>query len=298
MLPSCFLMALPKAVFPVAGLGTRTLPATKALAKEMLPLVDKPVIQYAVEEAISAGIKEMIFVTAASKQIIENHFSQDLPLERALAERGEAGLLHSVQNLLPDDVACQYVVQEAPLGLGHAVLCAKELVGDEPFAVLLPDDLIFHHGQSCLQQMLALYQTVGASVIAVKNVARRDTSKYGIVEIDDSDAEHKKLKSVVEKPAPAVAPSTLAIVGRYILTPRIMALLAHTGRGAGNEIQLTDAIAALLREEEIYLCEFVGERSDCGSILGYMQATVEYAIRHKQIGADFRDFLRGLDLRG
>ncbi len=286
-------MKITKALFPVAGLGTRTLPATKALAKEMLPLVDKPVIQYAVEEAISAGIKEMIFITAASKKILRQHFSRDIPLECELKERGESKLLSIIRNVLPEGVSCQYVVQEAPLGLGHAVLCAQSLVAGEPFAVLLADDLVFNEGRSCLQQMMDMYTEHGASVIAVQNVAREDTGKYGIVQTDNAD--NIKMRSVIEKPQPGAAPSTLAIVGRYILTPQIMALLAHTPRGAGNEIQLTDAIAELLSDEDVYVCEFEGRRSDCGSILGYMQANVEYALRHEGIGADFRDFLRQLD---
>ena len=286
-----------KAVFPVAGLGTRALPATKVLAKEMLPLVDRPIIQYAVEEALSAGITELIFVTAPGKQIIREHFQPNPGLERELAQRGKQELLDAVRNIPPSGTACHYVIQSEPLGLGHAVLCARALVGDEPFAVILPDDLVQHPETTCLQQLLALYQQQNASVVAVGNVAREQVSRYGIVETVHDSAGAVKMKSIVEKPAPETAPSTLAVVGRYIFTPAIMALLETTPGGAGNEIQLTDAIAALLSEEDVYLCEFQGRRYDCGSIPGYMQANVEYALRHKVIGAEFQACLKELTRR-
>lgn len=283
-----------KAVFPVAGLGTRTLPATKALAKEMLTLVDRPIIQHAVEEALGAGITELIFVTAESKQIIRDHFQPNLKLEQELAQRGKQALLEIVKNIPPPGTTCHYVIQHQPLGLGHAVLCAKALVGAEPFAVILPDDLVYHSETSCLQQMMDVYRDCNASVVAVENVDREQVSRYGIVETASTPHGGVKMTSIVEKPAPDEAPSTLAVVGRYIFTPAIIPLLETTPRGAGNEIQLTDAIAALLDEEDVHLCEFQGQRYDCGSILGYMKANVEYALRHEAIGAEFRSYITGL----
>ena len=283
-----------KAVFPIAGLGTRTLPATKALPKEMLTLVDRPIIQHAVEEALSAGITELIFVTAESKQIIRDHFQPNLKLEQELAQRGKQALLEIVKNIPPPGITCHYVIQHQPLGLGHAVLCAKALVGAEPFAVILPDDLVYHAETSCLQQMMDVYQDRNTSVVAVENVAREQVSRYGIVETPNTPHGGVKMTSIVEKPAPDEAPSTLAVVGRYIFTPAIMPLLETTPRGAGNEIQLTDAIAALLDEEDVHLCEFQGQRYDCGSILGYMKANVEYALRHEAIGAEFRSYVSNL----
>ena len=283
-----------KAVFPVAGLGTRTLPATKVLAKEMLTLVDRPIIQHAVEEALSAGITELIFVTAESKQIIRDYFRPNQKLEQELAQRGKQELLERVKNILPPGVACHYVIQQEPLGLGHAVLCARALVGDEPFAVLLPDDLVHHPETTCLQQMMEIYRDRNASVVAVENVAPEQVSRYGIVETAAAPDGANRMKSVVEKPAPGEAPSTLAVVGRYIFTPSIMPLLETTPRGAGNEIQLTDAIATLIEREDVYLCEFQGRRYDCGSILGYMKANVEYALRHEDIGAEFGSYLDDL----
>ena len=283
-----------KAVFPVAGLGTRTLPATKVLAKEMLTLVDRPVIQHAVEEALSASITELIFVTAESKQIIRDHFQPNARLEKELEQRGKHELLDRVKNIPPPGIVCHYVLQHEPLGLGHAVLCAGALVGDEPFAVLLPDDLVHHPETTCLQQMMEIYRDRNASVIAVENVAREQVSRYGIVETAAVPDGPRRMKSIVEKPAPDEAPSTLAVVGRYIFTPSIMALLETTPRGAGNEIQLTDAIAALLGIEDVFLCEFQGRRYDCGSILGYMKANVEYALRHEVIGAEFGSYLDDL----
>lgn len=283
-----------KVVLPVAGLGTRTLPATKALAKEMLTLVDRPIIQHAVEEALSAGIREIIFVTAQTKKIIRDHFESNKMLERELTRRGKQDLLELVKNIPPPGTACQYVIQHEPLGLGHAVLCARSLVGDEPFAVILPDDLIHHSENTCLQQMVEMYLEKNTSVVAVENVAREQVSRYGIVETDVDADGVKKMKSIVEKPAPDEAPSTLAVVGRYIFTPGIMPLLETTPRGAGNEIQLTDAIATLIEKEDVYLCEFQGRRYDCGSILGYMKANVEYALRHEAIGVEFRSYITGL----
>ncbi len=287
-------MKINKAVFPVAGLGSRALPATKVLAKEMLPLVDRPIIQHAVEEALSTGIRELIFVTAETKKIIREHFEPNVLLEKELALRGKQELLEIVRNIPPQGTKCRYVIQHEPLGLGHAVLCAKPLVGNEPFAVILSDDLIYHDERTCLQQMVEIFQEKNASVIAVENVAPEEVSRYGIVETGAGADGVKTMKSVVEKPAREDAPSTLAVVGRYIFTPGIMPLLETTPRGAGNEIQLTDAIAALIEKEDVYLCEFAGRRSDCGSILGYMKANVEYALRHKTIGAEFHSYLNDL----
>ena len=287
-------MEINKAVFPVAGLGTRTLPATKVLAKEMLTLVDRPVIQHAVEEALGAGIRELIFVTAQEKRIIRDHFQPNERLERELEQRGKQELLELVKDIPPPGTVCRYVIQHEPLGLGHAVLCARPLLGDEPFAVILPDDLIHHAESACLQQMTGIYRETNASVVAVENVPRDQVSRYGIVETHNGANGINRMKSIVEKPAPDKAPSTLAVVGRYIFTPGIMPLLETTPRGAGNEIQLTDAIAALLATEDVYLCEFQGRRYDCGSILGLMKANVEYALRHETIGAGFRSYLDDL----
>ena len=287
-------MKINKAVFPVAGMGSRTLPATKVLAKEMMPLVDRPIIQHAVEEATGVGIRELIFVTAGTKEIIRAHFQRNAMLEKELALRGKQELLEVLRNIPPPGTNCRYVIQQEPLGLGHAVLCARALVGDEPFAVILPDDLIYHETRTCLQQMIEIYRDKNASVVAVQNVPLEDTPKYGIVETIEDAVAGKKMKSVVEKPAPEEAPSTLAIVGRYIFTPGIMPLLETTPRGAGNEIQLTDAIAALIRKEDVYLCEFEGKRNDCGSILGYMKANVDYALRHDDTGPEFRAYLTEL----
>lgn len=283
-----------KAVLPVAGLGTRTLPATKVLAKEMLTLVDRPVIQYAVEEALSAGIRELIFVTAQTKRIIQDHFEPNGMLEQELARRGKQDLLEQVRNIPPPGTVCRYVTQPEPLGLGHAVLCARDLVGDEPFAVILPDDLIHHPERTCLQQVMEIYLEKNASVLAVENVAREQVSRYGIVETGSDADGIKKMKTIVEKPAQDKALSTLAVVGRYIFTPGIMPLLETTQSGAGNEVQLTDAIAALLGKEDVYLCEFQGRRYDCGSILGFMKANVEYALRHETVGAGFKSYLADL----
>ena len=287
-------MQINKAVFPVAGLGTRTLPATKVLAKEMLTLVDRPVIQHAVEEALGAGISELIFVTAEAKRIIRDHFQPNERLERELEQRGKQEFLELVKNIPPSGTVCRYIIQHEPLGLGHAVLCARPLLGNEPFAVILPDDLIHHAQSTCLQQMTEIYRETNASVVAVENVARDQVSRYGIVETHNGADGMNKMKSIVEKPAPDKAPSTLAVVGRSIFTPGIMPLLETTPRGAGNEIQLTDAIGTLLGKEDVYLCEFQGRRYDCGSILGLMKANVEYALRHEAIGAEFRSYLKDL----
>jgi UTP--glucose-1-phosphate uridylyltransferase len=271
------------AVFPVAGRGTRFLPATKAMPKEMLPIVDKPLIQYAVEEAVAAGATRLVFITGSTKRSIEDHFDRDPELERALEATGKRELLALVKGMLPNGVSCVYIRQGEPLGLGHAVLCARPAVGDEPFFVHLPDDLI-RAPQGCLSQMRERYAEHGASVLAVEDVPRDRTSSYGIVDVDAA----LKLRQIVEKPSPDKAPSTLAVVGRYLLTPAIFDLLEKTGRGAGGEIQLTDGIAALLRQEAVYAFRFAGRRYDCGSKLGYIEAIVDFAMEDPLLCAPLR----------
>jgi UTP--glucose-1-phosphate uridylyltransferase len=278
------------AVFPVAGRGTRFLPATKASPKEMLPIVDKPLIQYAVEEAIAAGANKLVFVTGASKRAIEDHFDSDPELERALTDGGKIGLLGSIQGIIPDGVTCVYIRQGEPLGLGHAVLCARPAVGDEPFFVHLADDLIAGE-PPCLKEMADEYQRHGSSVVAVEPVPHEDTSKYGIVAVEES-AEGQRMNRIVEKPTPEDAPSDLAVVGRYLLAPEIFDKLENTGRGAGGEIQLTDAIADLLSDSAVYAFSFSGERFDCGSKLGYLQATIAFGLAHDEIGREFREHLQ------
>lgn len=279
------------AVFPVAGRGTRFLPATKASPKEMLPIVDKPLIQYAVEEAVAAGATKLVFVTGSSKRAIEDHFDTDPELERALTESGKDELLRSIQDIVPKGVTCVYIRQGEPLGLGHAVLCARPAVGDEPFFVHLADDLIA--GQpGCLAQMADEHAEHGGSVVAVETVPRESTSSYGIVAVEDSD--HSRITQIVEKPAPEDAPSNLAVVGRYLLAPEIFDKLEKTGRGAGGEIQLTDGIADLLAEQPVYAYSFSGVRYDCGSKLGYLQATVAYGLDHPDTGEHFLDHLKGV----
>ena len=283
-----------KAVFPVAGMGTRFLPATKANPKEMLPIVDKPLIQYAAEEAIAAGCDELIFVTSSSKRAIEDHFDKNYELETELERRGKQQLLKIVREVVPPGVACVYVRQPEALGLGHAVLCAKPVVGDEPFAVILADDLIDGEGhQNCLQQMASVFQYHRSSVLGVEEVPKSDTDKYGIVKAELFGDHISRVNAIVEKPNPKDAPSNLAVVGRYILTPRIFDLLETIERGAGGEIQLTDAIARLLTEEQVIAYQFHGTRYDCGSKLGYLMATVEYALKHKELSEDFGKYLNG-----
>ncbi|PHV12492.1 UTP--glucose-1-phosphate uridylyltransferase GalU [Chitinimonas sp. BJB300] len=280
-----------KAVFPVAGLGTRFLPATKASPKEMLNVVDKPLIQYAVEEAVAAGITDMIFVTGRNKRAIEDHFDKAYELETELEAKGKHALLELVRNILPKHVSCAYVRQPEALGLGHAVLCARPLVGDEPFAVILGDDLIAAE-KPVMQQMVELYDETHSSVIGVQEVPREDTASYGIVVASRNGGGYLKISGLVEKPKPADAPSTLAVVGRYILSPRIFRHLQTAQPGKGGEIQLTDAIAALLEEERVLALPFEGIRYDCGSKLGYLQATLAFATQHPEVGTDFRAFLR------
>lgn len=281
------------AVFPVAGRGTRFLPATKASPKEMLPIVDKPLIQYAVEEALAAGVEKLVFVTGASKRSIEDHFDVDPELERALSEAGKEDLLALVRDIIPSHVSCLYVRQGVPLGLGHAVLCARPAVGDEPFFVHLADDLIYSD-VPCLKQMVDQYDQHGSSVLGVETVPRDQTGSYGIVGVTEDDAGRQRIERIVEKPKPEDAPSNLAVVGRYVLTPRIFDKLERTGRGSGGEIQLTDGIAALLEDEAVYVLPFQGTRYDCGSKLGYLRATVEYALRHAELGDSFKAYLQGV----
>jgi UTP--glucose-1-phosphate uridylyltransferase len=280
-----------KAVFPVAGLGTRFLPATKASPKEMLPIVDKPLIQFAVEEAIEAGLTDMIFVTGRTKRAIEDHFDKAYELETELAAKNKSDLLGVVRSVLPRGVTCVYIRQAEPLGLGHAVGCARDVVGDEPFAVILADDLV-DGKPGALRQMVACAQTHGGSVLGVEDVPRERTRQYGIVSTRPLDDTTERVDAIVEKPAPEVAPSTLAVVGRYILTPRVFELIEQVVPGAGGELQLTDAISALLREEPVFAYRFSGTRYDCGSKLGYLKATVDIGRRHPEIGREFEAYLR------
>jgi len=282
-----------KAIFPVAGLGTRFLPATKANPKEMLPIVDKPLIQYAVEEAVAAGITELIFITGRTKRSITDHFDKAYELETELEKKGKVEQLEVVRSIIPDGVTCIYIRQAEPLGLGHAVLCAKPVIGDEPFAVILPDDLIDDGCRGVIKQMIDKYQQQDSSVIAVQNVPMEDTSKYGIVETSSNDDKSlSKINSIVEKPEPDLAPSTLGVVGRYVLSPEIFNCLEQTPKGAGNEIQLTDAISLLIKKESIYAYEFAGTRYDCGSKLGYMQASIQYALKDPDIKDEFYAYLK------
>jgi UTP--glucose-1-phosphate uridylyltransferase len=288
-------MLINKAVFPVAGLGTRFLPATKAQPKEMLPVVDKPLIQYAVEEAYAAGVREMIFVTGRHKRPIEDHFDMTFELEVALEEAGKHDLLEVVRGVKPDDMECIYVRQPQALGLGHAVLCAQRLIGNEPFAVLLADDLMVGD-QPVLKQMVEQFQDWRASIIAVQEVPAEQTRRYGIVAGTPVSERLMDVTRIVEKPAPEDAPSRLGVAGRYILTPGVLHEIANQPRGVGNEIQLTDGIAGLLRREKVFAFRYEGKRYDCGSKEGFLQANVELALAHPQLGAGFRDFLRGLAL--
>lgn len=284
-----------KAIFPVAGLGTRFLPATKASPKEMLPIVDKPLIQYAVEEAVAAGITELVFVTSSSKRAIEDHFDSNFELETKLAQSGKLELLAMVQDILPKGVNCAYIRQPDTLGLGHAVLCAKPLIGNEPFAVLLADDLMDGDVHGCLQEMVHAYHDTNCSVIAVQQIPRHETNKYGIVSLANQNGRLGRLTGIVEKPNIQDSPSNLGVVGRYILSPQIFACLENTSVGKGGEIQLTDAIALLLQQEAVYAWQFSGTRYDCGSKLGYLQATITYALKHPEIAEEFKEYLHNQD---
>jgi UTP--glucose-1-phosphate uridylyltransferase len=281
-------------VFPVAGRGTRFLPATKASPKEMLPIVDKPLIQYAVDEALSAGADTLVFITGSSKRAIEDHFDGNAELEAVLQQQGKQDLLDTLRGILPSWASCVYIRQSAPLGLGHAVLCARPVVGNAPFMVHLADDLI-DAKVSCLKQMVDVHSEHGGSVLGVQNVPKQDTDKYGIVSLEKSVAPRLgKMSQIVEKPKPDKAASTLAVVGRYLLAPSLFDDLAKIGKGAGGEIQLTDGIARLMQREPVYAFEFEGKRYDCGSKLGYLQATVEFGLKHQSLGKDFANYLREL----
>ncbi len=281
-----------KAVFPVAGFGTRFLPATKAVPKEMLPIIDRPLIQYAVDEAIAAGIEEMIFVTHRTKRAIEDHFDRAVELEGELERGGKESALAELKRVTPPHVRFSFARQTAPLGLGHAVRCARHLIGDEPFAVILPDDLL-DGDPPVLAQMVECFHRSGASVLAVEDVRRQDTSRYGIVEPAlDGDARLTRILGIVEKPQPEKAPSTLAVVGRYVFSPKLLDCLENLAPGAGNEIQLTDGIARLLAQEAVYAYSYIGKRYDCGSKLGFLEATVEFALKHPQLGGDFQQLLQ------
>ena len=281
-----------KAVFPVAGLGTRFLPATKASPKEMMPIVDKPLIQYAVEEAVAAGMTDLVFITGRSKRAIEDHFDKAYELETELEMRGKAELLKIVRDTVPSHVNCIYIRQAEALGLGHAVLCAAPVVGDEPFAVLLADDLLdASNDLPVMRQMVDVFNYNRCSVLGVMNVDREQTKQYGIVSTERDSGEIQRVTGIVEKPKPEDAPSTQAVIGRYILTGRIFDHLRQLKPGAGGELQLTDAIASLLQEEAVLAYQFKGVRYDCGSKLGYLQATVELGLKHPEVGAAFAAFL-------
>jgi UTP--glucose-1-phosphate uridylyltransferase len=284
--------AMTKAVFPVAGFGSRFLPATKASPKEMMPVVDKPLIQYAVEEAVAAGLTEMIFVTGRHKRAIEDHFDKAYEIENELASRGKQDLLDLVRGILPRHVSCIYIRQSEQLGLGHAVLCAKPVINDQPFAVILADDLI-DGDPPAMKQMVDVFAREGRSVLGVQEVSREQTASYGIVKATRIDERLESVEAIVEKPRPEKAPSNLAVIGRYVLTPRILSILEQVTPGAGGEIQLTDAIASLLKEERVLAYRFRGTRYDCGSKLGYLQATVSFGRKHVEVGRAFDEWLAG-----
>ena len=292
-------MRVRKAVFPAAGWGTRFLPATKAQPKEMLPLVDKPVIQYAVEEAVAAGIEQVIIVTSSQKRAIEDHFDHSFELESLLERRGDIEMLRRVRQI-GDMAQVSYVRQKEQLGLGHAVLMAKELVGHEPFAVILSDDVV-QAERSCIGQLIHAYQHTGGSTLAVMPVPQEETSRYGIVDVDpdwsDADVRLNRIRAVVEKPPADQAPSNKAIIGRYVLTPKIFEKLEQTQAGSGGEIQLTDAIEALMEEQEVFSYAFEGTRHDAGTTMGWLKASIQLALARDDIGVEFRDYLAGIDLK-
>ncbi len=290
-------MRVRKAVFPAAGWGTRFLPATKAQPKEMLPLVDKPVIQYAVEEAVAAGIEQVIIVTSSQKRAIEDHFDIDFELEQLLEQRGDIDMLRQIRHI-SDLADIAYVRQKEQLGLGHAVLVAKEIVGHEPFAVILSDDVVVSE-RPCIGQLIHAYTQTHSSVVAVMEVPPEETSRYGGIAGEQADGDDRlyRMTDIVEKPKPENAPSNLAVIGRYVLTPKIFEKLEQTPRGAGGEIQLTDAIEALMQEQDVYGYAFEGVRYDAGTSMGWLKASVELALERPDIGGEFREYLRGLDLR-
>ena len=283
------------AVFPVAGLGTRFLPATKASPKEMLPIVDKPLIQYAAEEAVSAGIENLIFVTGRNKNSIQNHFDKAYEIETELEIKNKKKELAMIQNIIPNNVKCIYIRQNEALGLGHAVLCAKPAVGKNPFAVILADDMILS-SESCLSQMVQKYENLKSSIVAVERVEKEFLHRYGVIEGVKSNKSDWLLTNIVEKPDNNLAPSDMGVVGRYILNPSIFDILENTEEGSGGEIQLTDAIAAQLKKEKVYAYEFAGKRFDCGSKLGFLKATIEYGLNHKEISNDLRKYLLSLNI--
>ncbi len=285
--------AIKKAVFPVAGLGTRFLPATKANPKEMLPVVDKPLIQYAVEEAMQSGITELIFVTGRNKRSIEDHFDKNVELEASLIASNKNLLLESIRSIIPSHVKCIYTRQSEPLGLGHAVLQAKTIINDEPFAVLLADDLT-DAKTPVLKQLISQYQKEQASMIAIEDIPKDKTVQYGIVDVSDSKDNLYKINSIVEKPQPKDAPSTLGVIGRYVFNPEIFDCLEKIKPGKGGEIQLTDAIQMLLGQQSIFAYQFEGQRYDCGDKLGFMKANIEFSKRHPEIGKEFIDFLKSI----
>ena len=283
-----------KAVFPVAGLGSRFLPATKAQPKEMLPIVDKPLIHYAVEEAVAAGITEMVFITGRNKRAIEDHFDKAYELESELEAAGKKKLLEIVQNVVPKNVNCIFIRQSEPLGLGHAVLCARPVVGEEPFAILLADDFMdTDEGvKPVLAQMTDIYAREGMSMLAVQEVPKNNTRQYGIVSATPYQPDLERINAIVEKPAPEEAPSTLAVVGRYVLNSRIFHYLENIPRGAGGEIQLTDGIAKLMQAESVLAYRYQGQRYDCGSKLGYLKAMVAMGLKHPETGPAFSEYLQ------
>jgi UTP--glucose-1-phosphate uridylyltransferase len=281
-----------KAVFPVAGLGTRFLPATKTVPKEMLPIIDRPLIQYAVDEAVEAGCDTLVFITNRYKHAVADYFDKAYELEQKLERAGKTEQLELVRHVLPEGVRAIFVTQAEALGLGHAVLCAKEVIGDEPFAVLLPDDLIWNRGPGALKQMADAAQASGASMIAVQDVPAESTGSYGIVATDAFDGRQGRIRRIVEKPSPADAPSNLAVVGRYVLSPRSFGLLEATTPGAGGEIQLTDAIAALLADDPVHAFRFQGTRFDCGTHIGLIEATIRYALDHEKLSDPARDMMQ------
>ncbi len=284
-------MKIRKAVFPVAGLGTRFLPATKAMPKEMLPVVDKPLIQYAVEEALASGIEQIIFVTGSGKTALENHFDRQYELEDTLKRRGKSDLLKNLESLVPESGTIVYTRQSEPLGLGHAIWCARDVVGDEPFAVLLADDLI-QSDVPVLYQMVKEFERLRASMVAAIEVPREDTDKYGILETEPCHNGIVRIRSMVEKPDPADAPSTLAAIGRYIFTPRIFSLLGRQKKGAGNEIQVTDSMVELLKEQPIWGYKFKGIRFDCGEKAGFQMANIAFALERPEIKEKLEPYIR------
>lgn len=284
-------MKITKAVFPVAGLGTRFLPATKAMPKEMLPVVDKPIIQYAVEEALASGIEQIIFVTGSGKTALENHFDRQYELEDTLKNRGKEELLKTIESLVPQSGTIIYTRQSEPLGLGHAIWCARDIVGDEPFAVLLADDLI-QSEVPVLYQMMTEFDRLRASMVAAIEVPKEDTNKYGILEAETGYNGTVRIRNMVEKPKPEEAPSNLAAIGRYIFTPRIFELLGKQQRGAGNEIQVTDSMVELLKEQPIFGYKFHGTRFDCGDKAGFLMANIAFALEHPEINSKLREYLQ------